>query len=225
MRQGANDNNNPNNDKRYNDSHYYNSNALDSSHQNSNYPTEKYIPSNEQHYSNMYEGNSYHDKQYLDAKYLNFYHDPEYKASEYSLNSYIDNEYLHSMPSSAHFQQVQSSSISYDNLRSTDRLLPIANISKIMKAPIPKIAKVAKDAKEIMQKAASEFIAIVTCMAKEICEQENRKTLTGEDLVRAMEQLGMGYYANLARIYMKRYRECGKNMRRRPYDNEEEYNE
>ncbi|KAF2345139.1 Transcription factor CBF/NF-Y/archaeal histone domain, partial [Trinorchestia longiramus] len=49
-------------------------------------------------------------------------------------------------------------------LKSTDRLLPIANVSKIMKKPIPHNAKVAKDAKELMQKAASEFIAIVTCM-------------------------------------------------------------
>ncbi|KAM0676932.1 hypothetical protein BDAP_002525 [Binucleata daphniae] len=98
----------------------------------------------------------------------------------------------------------------YKQLRTTDRLLPIANISKIMKKPIPKIAKVAKDSKEIMQKAASEFIAIVTCMAKEICESENRKTLTGEDLVRAMDQLGMPYYSQLCRIYLKRYRECNK---------------
>ncbi|KAM0674081.1 hypothetical protein GVAV_002601 [Gurleya vavrai] len=95
-------------------------------------------------------------------------------------------------------------------LRSTDRLLPIANISKIMKKPIPKVAKIAKDAKEIMQKAASEFIAIVTCMAKEICESENRKTLTGEDLIRAMEQLGMPYYSQLGRIYLKRFKENGK---------------
>ena len=37
-------------------------------------------------------------------------------------------------------------------LKSTDRLLPIANISKIMKDPIPTKAKVAKESKEIMQK-------------------------------------------------------------------------
>jgi len=49
-------------------------------------------------------------------------------------------------------------------LRSTDRLLPVANIGKIMKRPIPKEAKVAKEAKELMQKSASEFIAIVTCL-------------------------------------------------------------
>ncbi|TBU04500.1 subunit beta of nuclear transcription factor Y [Hamiltosporidium tvaerminnensis] len=105
------------------------------------------------------------------------------------------------------------------NLKTTDRLLPIANISKIMKNPIPKVAKVAKDAKELMQKSASEFIAVVTCMAKEICESENRKTLTGDDLIRAMEQLGMPYYAELTRKYFVKYKEGIKNGRPRARHN------
>lgn len=103
----------------------------------------------------------------------------------------------------------------YNTLKTTDRLLPIANISKIMKAPIPKVAKVAKDAKELMQKAASEFIAIVTCMAKEICESENRKTLTGEDLIRAMDSLGMPYYAELTKKYFAKYKDSSKHVKTR----------
>ncbi|KAM0687999.1 hypothetical protein COBT_000748 [Conglomerata obtusa] len=121
-----------------------------------------------------------------------------------------------------------SSDLTMENfrqLRTTDRLLPIANISKIMKKPIPKVAKVAKDAKEVMQKAASEFIAIVTCMAKEICEGENRKTLTGEDLVRAMEQLGMPYYSQLCRVYLKRYRESSKFNGKMRRDDEMQYDD
>lgn len=108
-------------------------------------------------------------------------------------------------------------------LRPTDRLLPIANISKIMKKPIPKEAKVAKDAKEIMQKSASEFIAIITCRAKEICEGEARKTVTGEDLIRAMDELDMPYYAELARKYYIQYRELAKNERVRKYTRDFEY--
>lgn len=87
-----------------------------------------------------------------------------------------------------------------------------------MKKPIPKEAKVAKDAKEIMQKASSEFIAIVTCMAKEICESENRKTLNGDDLVRAMEQLGMQGYSDLCKIYLNKYKDDFKCNRKRHID-------
>ncbi|EPR79676.1 CCAAT-binding transcription factor subunit A [Spraguea lophii 42_110] len=102
-----------------------------------------------------------------------------------------------------------------ENLKITDRLLPVANISKIMKRPIPSTAKVAKDAKELMQKSASEFIAIITCMAKEICENENRKTITGEDLIRSMNQLGMQHYAEITKKYYIRYKEKNK-MSRKP---------
>ncbi|KAI5149441.1 nuclear transcription Y subunit beta [Enteropsectra breve] len=91
-------------------------------------------------------------------------------------------------------------------IKPTDRLLPIANISKIMKGPIPALAKVSKDSKELMQRSASEFIAIVTCRAKDICEIEARKTVTGEDLIRAMEDLDMPYYAELTRQYYEQYR-------------------
>jgi nuclear transcription Y subunit beta len=108
-------------------------------------------------------------------------------------------------------------------LRPTDRLLPIANISKIMKKPIPKEAKVAKDAKDLMQKSASEFIAIITCRAKEICEGEARKTVTGEDLIRAMDELDMPYYAEIARKYYIQYRELAKNERIRKHSRAYEF--
>lgn len=106
-------------------------------------------------------------------------------------------------------------------IKTTDRLLPIANISKIMKGPIPRSAKIAKDAKELMQKSASEFIAIVTCMAKEICESENRKTITGDDLIRSMKQLGMFYYAEITKKYFMRYKDGGKGVKNKPYPDKE----
>lgn len=91
-------------------------------------------------------------------------------------------------------------------LKTTDRLLPIANISKIMKGSIPSMAKVAKDSKEMMQKSASEFIAIVTCRAKDICDLEARKTITGDDLIRAMDDLDMPYYAEITKKYYEQYK-------------------
>ncbi|KAI5172472.1 nuclear transcription Y subunit beta [Pancytospora epiphaga] len=91
-------------------------------------------------------------------------------------------------------------------LKTTDRLLPVANISKIMKNSIPSSAKVSKGSKDIMQRSASEFIAIVTCRAKNICDLETRKTVTGEDLIRAMDDLDMPYYAEIARKYLEQYK-------------------
>ena len=47
-----------------------------------------------------------------------------------------------------------------------------------MKLSVPEMAKIAKDAKLIIQNSASEFIAIVTCKAKDIAVSESRKAIT-----------------------------------------------
>ena len=47
-------------------------------------------------------------------------------------------------------------------IRDQDRLLPIANVSRIMKQAIPSNAKIAKDAKETVQECVSELIAFIS---------------------------------------------------------------
>jgi len=43
-------------------------------------------------------------------------------------------------------------------MREQDRLLPVANVNRIMKRALPSTAKIAKDAKETVQECVSEFI-------------------------------------------------------------------
>jgi len=92
-------------------------------------------------------------------------------------------------------------------LKPTDRQLPLAVVSNIMKAPVPSSAKISKDSKELMQKCSSEFIAIITCRAKEICDSEARKTITGDDLIRAMIDLDMPYYSEFTKKVFEKYKE------------------
>lgn len=47
-------------------------------------------------------------------------------------------------------------------IREQDRLLPIANVARIMKQAVPSNAKIAKDAKETVQECVSEFISFIT---------------------------------------------------------------
>ena len=49
-----------------------------------------------------------------------------------------------------------------DIIREQDRLLPIANVARIMKQAVPTNAKIAKEAKACVQKSVSEFISFVT---------------------------------------------------------------
>ncbi|VDM39213.1 unnamed protein product [Toxocara canis] len=94
-----------------------------------------------------------------------------------------------------------------------DRFLPIANISRLMKNVIPSTGKVAKDAKECVQECVSEFISFITSEASDRCICEKRKTITGEDLLIALNSLGFENYVDPLTNYIKKYREANRSDR------------
>ncbi|KAF5380094.1 hypothetical protein D9615_006226 [Tricholomella constricta] len=93
--------------------------------------------------------------------------------------------------------------------REQDRFLPIANVSRIMKASVPPTAKIAKDAKECVQECVSEFISFITSEAAEKCQLEKRKTIGGEDILYAMTTLGFENYAETLKIHLAKLRQSG----------------
>ena len=88
-----------------------------------------------------------------------------------------------------------------------DRLLPIANVGRIMKQILPPNAKISKEAKETMQECVSEFISFVTGEASDKCHKEKRKTVNGDDVCWALGTLGFDDYAEPLKRYLHRYRE------------------
>ncbi|XVE65632.1 hypothetical protein DITRI_Ditri08aG0015800 [Diplodiscus trichospermus] len=92
-------------------------------------------------------------------------------------------------------------------LKDQDRLLPIANVGRIMKQILPPNAKISKEAKETMQECVSEFISFVTSEASEKCKKERRKTVNGDDICWSMAALGFDDYAVPLRRYLHKYRE------------------
>ncbi|KAJ7663434.1 histone-fold-containing protein [Mycena rosella] len=91
--------------------------------------------------------------------------------------------------------------------REQDRFLPIANVSRLMKAAVPPSTKIGKDAKECVQECVSEFIAFLTSEAAERALAEKRKTIGGEDVLHAMRALGFDNYAEVLKIYLAKLRE------------------
>ncbi|KAH7863430.1 hypothetical protein Vadar_017438 [Vaccinium darrowii] len=92
-------------------------------------------------------------------------------------------------------------------IKEQDRLLPIANVGRIMKQILPPNAKVSKEAKETMQECVSEFISFVTGEASDRCHKEKRKTVNGDDICWALGSLGFDDYAKPLKRYLIRYRE------------------
>ncbi|KAF0923480.1 hypothetical protein E2562_006368 [Oryza meyeriana var. granulata] len=81
-------------------------------------------------------------------------------------------------------------------IKEQDRLLPIANVGRIMKQILPPNAKISKEAKETMQECVSEFISFVTGEASDKCHKEKRKTVNGDDVCWAFGSLGFDDYVD-----------------------------
>lgn len=92
-------------------------------------------------------------------------------------------------------------------IKEQDRLLPIANVGRIMKQILPPNAKISKEAKETMQECVSEFISFVTGEASDKCHKEKRKTVNGDDVCCAFGALGFDDYVDPMRRYLHKYRE------------------
>ena len=75
-------------------------------------------------------------------------------------------------------------------LREQDRLLPMANVARLMAMELPKDAKIARDAKVLMQEMVSEFICFITSEANDVSIAMGRKALTPDDILVAFENLG-----------------------------------
>jgi histone H3/H4 len=91
-------------------------------------------------------------------------------------------------------------------VREQDCLMPIANVTRIMRRVLPPHAKISDDAKELIQDCVSEFISFVTGEANERCHAEHRKTVTAEDVVWAMDNLGFDDYVMPLTAFLQRMR-------------------
>jgi nuclear transcription Y subunit beta len=94
-----------------------------------------------------------------------------------------------------------------EEIKEQDRLLPIANVGRIMKQILPPNAKISKEAKETIQECVSEFISFVTGEASDKCHKEKRKTVNGDDVCWAFGALGFDDYVDSMRRYLHKYRE------------------
>ncbi|GAA0176145.1 DNA-binding transcription factor [Lithospermum erythrorhizon] len=93
------------------------------------------------------------------------------------------------------------------NSKEQDRLVPIANVGRIMKQILPPNAKVSKEAKETMQECVSEFISFVTGEASDKCKKEKRKTVNGDDICWALGNLGFDDFTETMKRYLHKFRE------------------
>nr|AEG76898.1 putative transcription factor H2A superfamily protein [Linum usitatissimum] len=91
--------------------------------------------------------------------------------------------------------------------RPQDEYIPLATITRVMRSILPPRTKISEEVKETIQKAVSEYISIVTVEANEHCRHDQRRTVTAEDVLWAMDRLGFDNYVETLSLYLTRYRE------------------
>ena len=57
-----------------------------------------------------------------------------------------------------------------------------------------------------MQECVSEFLLFVTSEASEICSNQKRSTINGDDIIKAMMKLGFDEYGIMATQYHNKYK-------------------
>lgn len=70
-----------------------------------------------------------------------------------------------------------------------DLNLPNASVQKIIKEALPENVIIGKDAKSALSRAASVFVLYITSQASNEAQKANRKTLIGQDIITALEEL------------------------------------
>ncbi|CAL5038064.1 unnamed protein product [Urochloa decumbens] len=94
--------------------------------------------------------------------------------------------------------------------------IPTVTVARIMRQASPKNSKITTDAKEAVTECVVEFNAVIIHAAVEECRRDRRTTVTGDDLILAMKNLGFDDYVEPLTLYLQRYREVeGNNPRAR----------
>ena len=69
--------------------------------------------------------------------------------------------------------------------------IPRAAMNKMIKELLPNI-RVANEARELVLNCCTEFIHLISSESNDICNQQQKKTISAEHVLAALEKLGYG---------------------------------
>ncbi|KAI3761252.1 hypothetical protein L1987_51664 [Smallanthus sonchifolius] len=70
----------------------------------------------------------------------------------------------------------------------------VATMTKIIKEMLPPDVRVARDTQDLLIECCVEFINLISSESNEVCGREDRRTITPEHVLKALEVLGFGDY-------------------------------
>ena len=80
--------------------------------------------------------------------------------------------------------------------------IPRAAMNKMIKELLPNI-RVANEARELVLNCCTEFIHLISSESNDICNQQQKKTISAEHVLAALEKLGYGDFRKDAEEVVK----------------------
>lgn len=88
--------------------------------------------------------------------------------------------------------------------------LPKAKVTQIIKEMMPNGTRTSPEARELMMDCCVEFIHLISSEANELCDKQQKKTLTGDHVMQALQSLGFGDYNHEVKKEQQLYKENAK---------------
>lgn len=94
-----------------------------------------------------------------------------------------------------------------------DLTIPRAAMNKMIKEVLPDV-RLAQEARELILNCCNEFIHLISSEANEICNRQQKKTISPEHIVAALDSLGFSDYKVEAEAVLKDCKQVAKQRRR-----------
>ena len=100
--------------------------------------------------------------------------------------------------------EFKENSLAAIEFKEADRLLPMNNVTRIMRQSLPDGVKISSEVKDRMLEATSELIGFLTNNAvEEYMLPSKRKTLSQDDLIKSLIQLDLNIFVPALNAYLK----------------------
>jgi len=98
--------------------------------------------------------------------------------------------------------------------RDDDELsIPRAALNKMIKEVVPNV-RVANDARELILACCTEFIHVLSSEANDVCERQQKKTISPEHILAALDNLGFSCYKDEAQMVLQEAKAVAAQKRR-----------
>ncbi|XP_046371366.1 protein Dr1-like [Haliotis cracherodii] len=94
-----------------------------------------------------------------------------------------------------------------------DLSIPRAALNKMIKELVPNV-RVANEARELILSCCTEFIHLVSSEANEVCTKQQKKTISPEHVLNALDSLGFGAYKEDAQAVLQEAKAVAAKKRR-----------